>query len=254
MALPASCGIPPDVAVPTENRLSARTPRDRPPIIEGQGAIRRAAYPNSKNMSKLAEIHSLIDEAKENERKTGVLYRAILELARQNGENINALQAGKVIDFVTGYIEQVPALMSAVENVATANDRDADVRPLLDAIEEFFIAPDDIIPDHFGLAGLLDDAYLAHTLLAEAAKDLEPESGRRFLPDEADRTNRFIRRLLGEPFASILDEHVARTIDQLGGVQTAGRLLIEFARVEISTIIGSLGFNTRITEITGVRI
>ena len=78
--------------------------------------------------------------------------------------------------------------------------------------------------------------------------------GERFLPEEADRTNRFIRRLIGEPFASILDEHVARTIDELGGIQTAGRLLIEFARVEVSTIIGSLGFNTRVTEITGVRI
>ena len=111
-------------------------------------------YPNKKNMSKLAEIHSLIEAAKENERKSGVLYRAILELARQNGENINALQAGKVIDFVTGYIEQVPALMSAVENAATANDKEADVRPLLDAIEDFFLAPDDIIPDHFGLACL----------------------------------------------------------------------------------------------------
>jgi uncharacterized membrane protein YkvA (DUF1232 family) len=205
-------------------------------------------------MSKLAEIHSLIDEAKRNERKTGVLYRAVLELARQNGENINALQAGKVIDFVTGYIEQVPALMSVVENAAMANDKEADVRPLLDAIEDFFLAPDDIIPDHFGLAGLLDDAYLAHTLLAEAAKDLAPESGPRFLPEEADRANRFIRRLIGEPFASILDDHVASTIDALDGVQSAGRLLIEFARLEITTIIDSLGFNTRVTEITGVRI
>jgi uncharacterized membrane protein YkvA (DUF1232 family) len=205
-------------------------------------------------MSKLAEIHSLIEEAKSNERKTGVLYRAILELARQNGENINALQAGKVIDFVTGYIEQVPALMSAVETAATANDKEADVRQLLEAIEDFFLAPDDIIPDHFGLAGLLDDAYLAHTLLAEAAKGLEAESGQRFLPEEAGRTNRFIRRLIGEPFASILDEHVASTIDELDGVQMAGRLLIEFARVELSTIIGSLGFHTRVIEITGVRI
>jgi uncharacterized membrane protein YkvA (DUF1232 family) len=247
-------GDTPVVASVSKNRLFARTPRDLPPIIEGQVAIRRTAYANNKKMSKLAEIHSLIDEAKNNERKTGVLYRAVLELARQNGEHINALQAGKVIDFVTGYIERVPALMSAVENAATANDRDADVRPLLDAIEDFFLAPDDIIPDHFGLAGLLDDAYLAHTLLAEAARDLEQESGQRFLPEEADRTNRFIRRLIGEPFASILDEHVARTIDELDGMQTAGRLLIEFARVELTTIIGSLGFNTRVTEITGVRI
>jgi uncharacterized membrane protein YkvA (DUF1232 family) len=205
-------------------------------------------------MTKLGEIHALIEEAKANERQTGVLYRAVLELARQNGERINALEAGKVIDFVTRYIEQVPALMSAAENAAVANDKEADVRPLLDAIEAFFLAPDDIIPDHFGLAGLLDDAYLAHTLLAEAARELDPESGESFLPEEADRANRFIRRLIGEPFASILDERVANTIEQIGGVQTAGRMLIEFARVELTTIIGSLDFNTRVTEITGVRL
>ena len=205
-------------------------------------------------MNKLGEIRALIDEAKANERHTGVLYRAVIELARNNGEHINALQAGKVIDFVTAYIEQVPALMSAVEDAAAGHGRESDVRPLLDAIEAFFLDPDDVIPDHFGLAGLLDDAYLAHSLLTAAGRELESTSGRRLLPGDADRTNRFIRRLIGEPFAGMLDAHVASAIDEMGGVERAGRMLIEIAQVELTAIIDSLGFSTRVTEITGVRI
>jgi uncharacterized membrane protein YkvA (DUF1232 family) len=205
-------------------------------------------------MTQVGEIRSLIDEAKVIERETGVLYRAVTELARQNGVRIGALQAGKVIDFVTAYIEQVPALMSAVEDAAAGNGKGTDVRPMLEAIEEFFLAPDDIIPDHFGLAGLLDDAYLAHSLLAEASREIEAQSGKAFLPSEAAGTNLFIRRLIGEPFASMLDEHVARTIEELGGVQSAGRMLIEFAQVELSSIMDSLRWHARITELTGVRI
>jgi uncharacterized membrane protein YkvA (DUF1232 family) len=205
-------------------------------------------------MTKLGEIRSLIDEAKANEQQTGVLYRAVIELARQNGEHIDATQAGKVIDFVTAYIEQVPALMSAVEDAAAGHDREPDIRPLLEAIEAFFLDPDDVIPDHLGLAGLLDDAYLAHTLLFAAGKALRTESGQQLLPGNADHTNRFIRRLIGEPFAGMLDEHVAGTIDKLGGVEQAGRTLIEIAQVELTAIIDSLGLYTRVTRITGVRL
>lgn len=205
-------------------------------------------------MIRMGEIRSLIDEAKAIERTTGVLYRAVIELARQNGMRIGALEAGKVIDFVTDYIEQAPALMAAVESAVATTVQEPEVMPLLEAIEEFFLADDDIIPDHFGLAGLLDDAYLAHSLLAAASADFETQSGRTLLPEEAARANRFIRRLIGEPFASILDEHVAKTIDDLGGAQSAGLMLVELAQAELSSIAGSLRWYARVTEITGVRV
>jgi uncharacterized membrane protein YkvA (DUF1232 family) len=205
-------------------------------------------------MIKVGEIRSLIEEAKATERTSGVLYRAVIELARQNGMRISALEAGKVIDFATDYIEQAPALISAVENAVAARRKPPEVQPLLNVIEDFFLAPDDIIPDHLGLAGLLDDAYLAHKLLAAASDALEEQSGKTFLPKDAARANRFIRRLIGEPFATILDEHVEKTIENLGGVKGAGRMLIELAEVELSSDVGSLRWSTRVTEIIGVRV
>ena len=205
-------------------------------------------------MLNVGKIRSLIEEARATERSSSVLYRAVTELARQNGMRISALEAGKVIDFATGYIEQVPELMSAVDNAVAANGKPSGVRPLLEAIEEFFLAPDDIIPDHFGLAGLLDDAYLAHRLLAVASEALEAQSGRTFMSPDATQADLFIRRLIGEPFATILDEHVTRTIEELGGAQTAGRMLIELAEVELSSIAGFFRWNALVTEITGVRI
>ncbi len=97
-------------------------------------------------------IRAQIEEAKFVERQSGVLYRAIVTLSRQNGASVTALQAGKVIDFVTEYVASALTLMLIVEKAAKENGVQPSVQPLLDAIEEFFLAPDDIIPDHLGLA------------------------------------------------------------------------------------------------------
>ena len=178
-------------------------------------------------------IKAQIDEAKAHERKTHVLYRAVVELARQNGNNVSALQVGKVIDFVTEYIESAPKLMQIVEDAAHDYDAEKCIQPLLDAIEKFFLTEDDIIPDHLGLAGLLDDAYLAHTLLEAISDKYEAHSGQALLPKEAYETNSFIRRLIGEPFVSMLDKHVASTLEGLCQVQEIDRMLAVLRKMHL---------------------
>ena len=64
----------------------------------------------------------------------------------------------KIVEFVTEYIEHAPALMMVIEEAATRNGVQDDVQPVLSAAEEYFLAPNDIIPDHYGLIGGEPDA------------------------------------------------------------------------------------------------
>ena len=203
---------------------------------------------------KTRRIRAQIEKAKANERKTRVLYRAVVELARQNGNNVSALQVGKVIDFVTDYIESAPVLMQIVEDAAREYDAEACIQPLLDAIEEFFLKEDDIIPDRFGLAGLLDDAYLAHTLLEEISDKYEAHSGQALLSKEAHETNSFIRRLIGEPFVSMLDNHVAETLEGICKVQEMDRMLVVLEQMQLLPVRKQIRGSGSVTDLVGVRI
>lgn len=199
-------------------------------------------------------IRAQIEEAKAIERRSGVLYRAIITLSRPNGARISALQAGKIIDFVTEYVESALTLMQIVEKAAVENGAQPNVQPLLDAIEDFFLAPDDIIPDHLGLAGLLDDAYLAHKLLQTISDEYASQSGKSLLPKDAYESNTFIRRLIGEPFVSMLDEHVSRTLESMCGVQEIDQMLVALGRMQLSPVRQPMRGCLHVTEFIGVPI
>ena len=56
-------------------------------------------------------IRALIEEGRTIERQTGLLRRAVIELAHGNGRNVTELQVQKVINFIAEYIEHAAALM-----------------------------------------------------------------------------------------------------------------------------------------------
>jgi len=202
----------------------------------------------------IERIRAQIEEAKVIERQSGVLYQAVVNLAQQNGASVGALQVGKVIDVVTEYIESAPALMLIVEKAAKENGGQPFIQPLLDAIEDFFLAPDDIIPDHLGLAGLLDDAYLAHMLLAAISDKYESHSGKSLLPTDAHEANSFIRRLIGEPFVGMLDEHVSRVLEGLCAVEDIDRMLAVLEQLQLSPVRQRIRGSLRVSELIGVHI
>ena len=102
------------------------------------------------------------------------------------------LQVGKIVAFVTQYIEHAPALMIVIDEAATRNGAQTDVLPILEATENYFLVSDDIIPDHYGLVGLLDDAYLAHSLMEAISDRYMRQSGKSLVPIEAHALNTFI--------------------------------------------------------------
>jgi len=199
-------------------------------------------------------IRAQIEEGKDIEEQAAVLRRAVANLATLNGVSLSKLETEKIIEFVTEYIEHAPAMMMIIEEAAAMNGAQPDIQPILDATENYFLSLDDIIPDHYGLVGLLDDAYLTHTLMQAISDEYKSQFGRSLLPIEAHEINRFIRRLIGEPFVSMLDEHMATTLDGLSEDQQINQMLEVLAQLNLSSVPDPIWGTARVSEITGARL
>ena len=199
----------------------------------------------------IERIQALIEEGRSIERETGVLRQAVVNLANVNGWSVTEGDVQNVVDFVSEYIEHAPALMQLIEEAAASDGAQSDVQPILDATEDYFLATDDIIPDHFGLVGLVDDAYLTHSLMQAISDKYMSESGKSLLPLEAHEINAFIRRLIGEPFVSILDDHVSATLRGPSLQQNINRILMALGQLNLAARPDPIWGNAR--EIAGVR-
>ena len=203
---------------------------------------------------RIERIRAQIERGKITEQQTGVLQHAVVNLARLNDVIVSRPELEKAIDFVNEDIEHAPALMMIIEEAAAANGAQPDIQPILDATENYFLAPDDIIPDRYGLVGLLDDAYLIHSLMEVISDRFKSQTGKSLLPFEAHEMNTFIRRLIGEPFVGLLDARVSTTLDSLGGDREIDRMLAVLAQMELSSAPDPIWGNTPVAEIAGARI
>jgi len=202
----------------------------------------------------IERLRAQIEEGKDIERRTGSLRRAVVNLLRRSGVRIVEQDVDKIVAIVTDYIEHAPVLMVAIEEAATQNGTQADVQPILDATASYFEAPDDIIPDRYGLVGLLDDAYLTHSLMERISDRYKLQSGKSLLPIEAHGMNAFIRRLIGVPFINILDEHVSATMESLRIDTEVNRILVAFEQIDLVSVADPLWGNLNTSDVSFLRI
>jgi uncharacterized membrane protein YkvA (DUF1232 family) len=155
----------------------------------------------------------MIKQAVAVERNTSNLADAIYGLAMLRGVHLSSKQNAAVCKFIQEYVEHAPALLEKISSAAKKAGIYKQVRPILEAAEEYFFAPVDIIPDQFGLLGLVDDAYLTHSLIQALSDSYRDETGNTLLPVDLTNVNQFIRGLIGEPQGSMLDVGVANTLN-----------------------------------------
>lgn len=199
-------------------------------------------------------IRVLIEEGRAIERQTGLLRRAVINLARVNGRSVTELQVQKVINFVGEYIEHAPALMKLIEEAAANSDARQYVQPILDITENYFLSADDTIPDRLGLVGLLDDAYLTHSLMQAVSDRYKSQSGRSLLPLDPHEDNAFVRRLIGEPFVGILDDYVMATLGSASIQQNMRQTLEALGQLNLSSGPDPIWGNVRASERTDARL
>ena len=122
---------------------------------------------------------------------------------------------GVLTRFVKAYIDLVPDLLDAANEVAREAGIESQIKPVLKIAEQFFLKPPAILEGHVGLDGLLDEAYLAHRLVEEVNDLYIKHFGQPLIPSDITLANLIAHQLIGETFANQLDEAVHHAVDEM---------------------------------------
>jgi uncharacterized membrane protein YkvA (DUF1232 family) len=172
-------------------------------------------------------IRSKISDTVANEKRTGKLAALIREFARAQGKNLKTAEINDAVAFIQEYVEHVPALLEATALAAQQAGIDGQVMPVLEVVEEYFLNPHDLIPDHLGLGGLMDDAYFALSLIQSISDSYQQMTGSPLIPIDLRPANSSIRVIIGEPLASQLDMGIAAAL-QVTTIQQGLEQLMAF--------------------------
>ena len=115
--------------------------------------------------------------------------------------------------FIEIYIRHCPALIFAILEGAKKNGQSQNVIPFLEIVWQYFSLESDVIEDKLGFYGLMDDAYLAHSLLEAFSEQHRKKTGKGLLRVDMKTANTFIRLLIREPRSTFLDSIVSKTME-----------------------------------------
>ncbi len=159
-------------------------------------------------------IRRQIAQAIAHESFSGSAAQTLRQARSQHGARPKESDIEQTISFIRDYIEQVPDLLDACAAASQQVGISNYAIPILEAAQQYFVSPLDVIFDHFGLIGLMDDAYFAQRLLQSISDSYRLWTGRPLLPFDLGPINAAIRQLIGEPQASQLDTAVEATLRQ----------------------------------------
>ena len=157
-------------------------------------------------------IRNMIQNAIVDEQTTGRLANTVISVARGNGINLTKQQVNAVLDFVREYILHVPFYLEEGYQNAQQVGLSEEIYQMMAVIEEYWFREEDVIPDHYGLAGILDDAYASLQLIQSFSDFSKQTRGYAILNQDLKPANQWIRAFIGEPAVSILDQSVGLTL------------------------------------------
>jgi len=163
-------------------------------------------------------IKATISAALARESETGQL-RARIEQQLPQLQRTLLLPEQKPVDalmaFITSYVESVPSCLRLVTAVSKRLGFFDYAAPFLHLAEDYFLQPPDNLPQDGGLEALLDEAFLAHRLLEEVNDHHIRHLQRPLLPLDMTEANIIVHHLLGDEFATRLEQLVQFTASQL---------------------------------------
>ena len=165
-----------------------------------------------------AALREQIQQAQQHEKDTGLLTRQLESKLPHLHPAIQLPEAdaqGVLTRFVAAYIDEVPDLLDAANEVAREAGIESQIKPVLKIAEQYFLQPPAIMAGHVGLDSLLDEAYLAHRFVEEVNDLYIKHLGQPLIPLDMTVANLIAHQLLGEEFANQLDEVVHHTIDEM---------------------------------------
>lgn len=142
------------------------------------------------------------------------LQKLLKVVAERQGAQPNAMELAHGSSFIYNYLEQVPYLLTVAWTSARNVGLETEVTSILKMVESYWIEDDDVIPDNLGIFGLLDDAYCSLLSLQTLSDHYRMQSGKHLFPDDLTAANQVMRKIIGEPYTSELEELVNKAISE----------------------------------------
>lgn len=165
-----------------------------------------------------AALREQIQKAQQHEAATQLLTRQLESKLPQLHPSIQLPEVdahGVLTRFVAAYIDEVPDLLDAANDVAREAGIESQIKPVLKIAEQYFLQPPQIMAGHIGLDSLLDEAYLAHRFVEEVNDLYIKHFGQPLIPLDMTVANLIAHQLIGEAFANQLDEVVHHAVDNM---------------------------------------
>lgn len=118
--------------------------------------------------------------------------------------------------FVLGYIEQVPYMIKVARTAAAQVGLSEEMDQIIGMALSYWLQDEDLIPDHLGVIGLLDDAYCSLASLQAVSDIYRLQTGKHLFPDDLTAANRAMRQIIGEPYVTQLEQVVNAAIHDAG--------------------------------------
>ena len=142
------------------------------------------------------------------------LHDLLAVVAERGGREASEADLENGAKFVCAYIETVPYMLKVAWTAARNVGLEDQMEKVIAMVKSYWQQDDDIIPDHLGLIGLLDDAYCSLSSLQAVSDHFQLQTGKYLFPDNLTQANRVMRKVIGEPYASDLDRLVIRTMQE----------------------------------------
>lgn len=143
---------------------------------------------------------------------TNALETRLEQFADDHSITLGPNDKAAMTELAEGYVRAVANLLIECDMAATAAGIQQFTSPIIQTAAEYFLSPNDYIPDDEGLYGLLDDAYLACRFIVRISETIAAERGFPLIDTSLDRHSHTIRVLIGEPLATQLDNDVEGVI------------------------------------------
>ncbi|MDX2416590.1 MAG: hypothetical protein QNK19_03920 [Xanthomonadales bacterium] len=159
-----------------------------------------------------AQIQNIISRQFGDPQSALDLQKLLKVVAERQGAQPNAMELAHGSSFIYNYLEQVPYMLTVAWTSARNVGLETEVTSVLKMVESYWIEDDDVIPDSLGIFGLLDDAYCSLLSMQTLSDLYRMQSGKHLFPDDLTDANIIMRKIIGEPYTSELDELVSKAI------------------------------------------
>jgi len=158
------------------------------------------------------------------------LHDLLAVIAVRNGIDPEDDELERGTRFVIGYIEQVPYMLKVALTAAANVGLEAAMKQVVEMVLTYWEQDADVIPDHLGIIGLLDDAYCSLVTLQTVSDHYQLQTGKHMFPDDLTAANRMMRKIIGDPYVDELDRFVSKTVDNAGVMQAVKAMASEDKR------------------------